>query len=80
MRYINLTSGDIKFTNFPENQLLTTVSVKLLVRQPPGQPDLFLRPCGMRTFATDAARNVARLSEMPLSEGADSRGHKKPWA
>ena len=34
----------------------------------------------MRTIATDVARNVARLSEMPLSEGADSRGHKKPSA
>ena len=48
---------------------MTTVSVKLLVQQPPGQPDLFLRPCGMRTIATDVARNVARLSEMPLGEG-----------
>jgi len=40
----NLTSGGIKFTNFPENQL-TTVFVKLLIRQPPDLPNLFLRPC-----------------------------------
>jgi len=59
----------MRFTNFPENQLTTMqcifllvffvhfafLFVELLVRQPQGLPDLFLRPCVIRARADDAS-------------------------